>query len=277
MRIDEDLWPQVRLHAWKWQMSRRSVSGIIWHATRSGIPGRTAAEEYQSAKWWFASPNNCVLLENGTAYGGIANYLIGGGRILRAVPEDLVPTYSAGVHDFVAISIEVAQATAGDPFDPRDIALCHELADELARRYGFPRRRIPFVDAANTGWPGEVGHEDTAQGRRQGKTDPGPRFWEQYQQEAARMATLDDLLAVVVGNGIDAVCRPGTEDLFPPGTPPIPWDDDGPVHRLTGAAALEYAKRTGISLALGLQRTQRALGAHLGEHRNPTAPPASPS
>lgn len=132
------------------------------------------------------------------------------------------------------------------------------------------------MDEANTGWPGEVGHEDTAQGRRQGKTDPGPRFWEQYLQEATRMATLEDLLAVVVGNGIDAVCLPGTEDLFPPGATPIPWELEGPVYRLTGATALEYAKRTGISLALGLQRTQRALGAHLAEHQGRSQPPNEP-
>lgn len=117
-------WPQIRPQSWKWRTDRRGIFGIIWHATRSGIPGRTAAQEYQSAKWWFASPANRLAPQHGQPYAGIANYLIGGGRILRAVPEDLVPTHSAGMHDFAAISIEVAQATADEPFDPRDIALC---------------------------------------------------------------------------------------------------------------------------------------------------------
>jgi hypothetical protein len=87
------------------------------------------------------------------------------------------------VHDFRAISVEVGQATRDTPFDGEDIALCRELAAELAARYGFPLGRIPFVDPQNSGWPGEVGHEDTAQGRSAGKSDPGPLFWAAYHEE----------------------------------------------------------------------------------------------
>ncbi|MGH2608490.1 MAG: peptidoglycan recognition protein family protein, partial [Tepidiformaceae bacterium] len=133
MQIDDDLWPAVRGHAWKWQGGRVEVAGIIWHATRSGIAGRTAAQEYGSALNWFRSPNNVVRDTAGDPwYGAMAHYVIGGGRVCRALPEELVPRFSAGVHDFRAISVEVGQATRDTAFDPRDIALCRELAAELS-------------------------------------------------------------------------------------------------------------------------------------------------
>jgi hypothetical protein len=114
--------------------------------------------------------------------------------VCRALPEELVPRFSAGVHDFRAISVEVGQATRTTPFDPRDIALCRELAAELTGRYGFRLGRIPFVDANNGGWPGEVGHEDTAQGRAAGKSDPGPLFWEAYLEEDTMDRELEEAL-----------------------------------------------------------------------------------
>jgi len=181
MNVDIDLWPQIRPHGWKWQR-RVGVRGIIWHATRSGIAGRTAAEEFSSTCNWFVSPNNRVDFP-GDMYAGMSNLVIGGGRIARAVPFEYAPHYSAGVHDQMAISIEVAQATNETPYDPRDIALCHDVARELAATYGFALGRLPYVGGANAEFPGEVGHEDTAQGRGQGKSDPGALFWAAYLEE----------------------------------------------------------------------------------------------
>jgi hypothetical protein len=110
----------------------------------------------------------------------MSNYIVGGGKICLSVPEEYVPRFSAGIHDFRAISVEVGQGTNDDAYDPRDIDLVHELVSELSSKYKFTTNRIAYVDGNNYGWPGLVGHEDTAQGRGQGKSDPGHLFWEAY-------------------------------------------------------------------------------------------------
>lgn len=246
MKIDDDLWPTVKQHGWKWQAGRTAIVGIIWHATRSGIPGRTPAQEYTSCLNWFASPNNRTVDPQGRIYGGMTHYCIGGGKVLRAVPEELVPRFSAGVHDFYAISVEVGQNLNSTPYHPRDIEICHELAADLSSRYGFKPGRLPFVDGNNSQWPGEVGHEDTAQGRGQGKSDPGPLFWQQYLKEGAmtpaeleRMERLERLMG---GNGIRR------------------QKPDGTYETLTGEAALANLDERGLSLHLGLDLTQERVG-----------------
>ena len=198
MDIDRDLWPAIRQHTWKWTSDRVDVRGIIWHATRSGLPGRTAAVEFESACNWFLSPNNRTGGE--VPYGGMSHYIIGGGRVARCVPEELVPHYSAGVHDRMAISVEVGQGTNSDRYEERDIELCRELAAELSARYGFPLVRIPFVGAGNQGWPGMVGHEDTAQGRGQGKSDPGPLFWTAWEDLAMTDPLVERLIVALFGD-----------------------------------------------------------------------------
>lgn len=67
---------------------------------------------------------------------------------------------------------------------------------------------------------------------------------------------MDRMEAVVAGNGFDAICRPGTEDLFPAGTAVVPEGMDGAKIRLTGPAAVEYCKRRGFSLALAIEMVQ---------------------
>lgn len=193
MRFDDDIWPVVEGHTWKWQGDRVRIAGIVWHATRSTLPF-TAEKEYQATLNWFRSPNNFVDVDDVPAsqggnpnrkfYSGMSNYVIGGGRICRAVPEDFVPRFSAGIHDFHAISVEVAQGTAGTEYDERDIALCHQFAEEASREFGFALGRLPTLDGGNTQLPGEVGHENTLQGSQQGKSDPGPLFWKAYSEDA---------------------------------------------------------------------------------------------
>src|SRR3990167_1038813 len=70
--------------------------------------------------------------------------------------------------------------------------------------------------------------------------------------EEVDLNRLERLEAVVIGNGFDAICRPGTEDLFPAGTPVVPEGQGGSVVRLTGEPAVEYAKRRGFSLGLAI-------------------------
>lgn len=261
MKIDVDLWPQIQPHAWKYQSGRVDVVGIIWHATRSGIPNRPAALEFQSACNWFISPHNAVLDSAGNKwYSGMSSYIIGGGRVARAVPEELVPRFSAGIHDFRAISIEMAQGTNGDPYEERDVLLSRELATELATKYGFPLGRIPFVNANNQGWPGEVGHEDTAQGRQQGKSDPGSLWWTQYNMEDGmtpnELYRLERMEKILGGFGI-------AKD-------PVAYVASGqdPSLLIFGEEALEYAFGKQWSAFLGVGITRAELGVHLTGHND---------
>ena len=198
IRIDDNIWPIVQQHAWKWQRRGEPITGIIWHCTRSGQANFSPLTEYGATLNWFRSPNNVVRDQNGNPfYAGMSNYVVGGGRLCLSVPEDLAPRYSAGIHDFSSISVEVAQPLNGMPFDPRDIAICRALADDLASRFPIPRGRLLFARGTVEG---EVGHEDTAQGRGQGKSDPGELFWQSYMEEdMAADPRVDALIAALGG------------------------------------------------------------------------------
>ncbi len=251
MRIDDDIWNDVRPHQWKWQVGRIDTVGIIWHATRSGIPNRTGLQEYYSALNWFKSPNNVVRDSAGNPwYGGLAHYIVGGGRVCRVLPEEYVPRFSAGTHDFRAISIEVGQGTNDTPYDPRDIELCHELAEELSSRYGFHLGRIPFIDGDNRGWPGEVGHEDTAQGRQSGKSDPGPLFWQSYMAEGKNEMNEKERRLMLLMASVLAGHPNGEE--FKTVEEALPF--------------YESYEANDLRFSIGLGQTQALLNKHINEH-----------
>ena len=197
IRIDDNIWPIVQQHGWKWQRRGEPITGIIWHCTRSGQANFSPETEYGATLNWFRSPSNVVRDQNGNPfYAGMANYVVGGGRLCLSVPEELAPRYSAGIHDFSSISVEVAQPLNGMPFDPRDIAICRALADDLASRFPIPRGRLLFARGSVVG---EVGHEDTAQGRGQGKSDPGELFWQSYMEEDMADPRVDQIIAALGG------------------------------------------------------------------------------
>lgn len=267
--VDDVIWDAVKPHSWKYSIGRQRVRGILWHSTRSGRGEFTVEQEYGATLNWFRSPNNLVRDNAGNPwYGALTHYVIGGGRVCLALPEEHSPRYSAGVHDEHAISVEVAQATPTTPYDPRDIKLARRLAEDLAERYGFPLRRIPFVDGGNIGWPGEVGHEDTEQGRRQGKSDPGPLFWAQYlapeEAEMADNARLARLEALLAGNGVDVTVEAKHANALAAAgvTAKV-----GERLRLTGEAALAFAHAMGWSITLGLGQV-RVDVEDLGRHHH---------
>lgn len=279
MQFTDDIWPIVRGHGWKYQGGRIDISGAIIHATRSGIPNRPAWLEYNSAVNWMKSEHNFVDVNgipagaggnpNAKWYGGMSSVIIGGGKTCHVMPDEMVPRFSAGTHDFRALSIEMGQGTINDRYDDKDIDLLWNYLNEKSVKYVFPITRIPFVDGANRGWPGLVGHEDTAQGKGQGKSDPGAIFWQQF-MEAGKFSMEDRELLYKIADavcrtGIDATCYPNTAHLFPPGTPvtqegqwpPTP----GSTVRLTGDNAVEYSHIRGFSFALGLRYAQFDIGS----------------
>lgn len=263
MKIDVDLWPQIREHRWKWADIRIDYRGILWHATRSGIYyGEPKAPfgfpwsvgwEFTSTVNWFLSPNNG---KRGTEIAGMANYIVGDGKIALCVPEELVPRYSAGVHDRRGISIEVCQPTNDTAYAPGDILLARELrADIMARHPEMAPGRVAWVGASNAPWfPSEVGHEDTAQGKGQGKSDPGAMFWSAYLEDEMSIEAEQLLLRVcdVVGGHPNGVNYQSVSEALP---------------------YFNAFSANDIILSLGLGNTQgdvaalqQALAKHLNDH-----------
>lgn len=107
-------------------------------------------------------------------------------------------------------------------------------------------------------WPVLWGHQFTSTMAIAGRNrDVSEIYAEVFDMEALdRLARLE---AIVIGNGFDAICRPGTEELFPSGTVVTAEGQDLPRDqwiRLTGEAAIEYARRRGFSLALAIEQVQ---------------------
>lgn len=172
--IRDSIWPQVQPHEWKWRLRRPGrITGILWHTTRGGqwYDGNTELGAYIN---WCRSPNNRVS-HTGGDYARIASYGIGPGRIVECVPDDYVPAWSSYPSDLHVLSVEVAQSNPGQFIERETIEACVVFAREKARQYGFPLTRVFPSDDGE--WTGMAGHEDTVQGRAQGKTDPGPEFW----------------------------------------------------------------------------------------------------
>ena len=173
----DSIWPQVKQHAWKWRVRTQPITGILWHSTRGGqwYDGSTELGAFIN---WERSPNNLANQTLFPAYGSMASYGIGPGRIVECVPDGYIPAWSSHPSDEHVISVEVAQSNLGQPIEAETIAACVEFAKEMSERYGFPLERVYPTD--DRYWSGMSGHEDTRQGKASGKSDPGDAFWEPF-------------------------------------------------------------------------------------------------
>lgn len=168
-----DLWPQVRMHSWKFAPRTQPIDALLWHATRGGqgYPGTIELDAYCN---WAVSPNN----RRPSGYAGIANVGIGPQGVVLCVPLEMRPTHSSWPSDEHAISIEVAQSDFGQPIEAATIEHCARFAEYCRAQFGIPQLWVfPTNDRQ---WKGEAGHEDTVQGKSQGKSDPGFAFWHPY-------------------------------------------------------------------------------------------------
>lgn len=258
-----------------YQSRGQVIAGVTIHITASGEPD---GDDGPRTEGWWNNPQNdkggwgsfadALIYEDGTQVEctdidhEFAAWTAGYGTDQR--------TWALGI---LFIQLELAKGTIAEPWRPEQIDSAAQWVAEWSRKYDFPLERVEYEDQLGPPIRGINTHAGSANGRAYGKADPGENFpWDEFLAKARRyraemegkgMSRLDDLIAVVLGNGYDAVCRPGTEDLFPEGTEAVPYGKDGPTHRLTGDAALAYARRTGQSLFLGLQHTQRALNEHV--------------
>lgn len=171
--VRRTIWHDVRAHEWKFTRRTRPIVGIVWHTTRGnqGYPGKKELSAFVN---WAISPNN-KNTRSGSPAAGISNYGIGPGEIIEVIPDTYEARFSSWPADTIALSVEVAQSNKGQRIEPETIAACVAFAREKAAQYGFPLVRVfPTNDRT---WTGMTGHEDTIQGKAQGKSDPGPEFW----------------------------------------------------------------------------------------------------
>lgn len=177
MTIQRDsIWDQVKGHAWKWRFRTQPITGVLIHCTRGG-QWYDGATELGAFLNWARSANNRIPYVGGD-YAGIANYGTGPNRIVEVVPDEVVPAWSSHPSDEHVVSIEVAQSNLGQAIEPETIAATVHLVRELQAEHKFPLTRVYPVN--DWEWSGMAGHEDTVQGKAQGKSDPGAAFWEPF-------------------------------------------------------------------------------------------------
>ena len=140
------------------------------HATRSGQANRTSIAghrlETRSTINWFLSP----------ASRASSNLIVSAVEIVRMVSDEDY-AWHAKEHSDWMYSIETTQALPADPY----LDGHYELLARAGRHYvslGVPPVYLPHF---SNGMAGFTGHEDSEQGVRDGKSDPGPEFdWPRF-------------------------------------------------------------------------------------------------
>lgn len=199
--VRDSIWSQVKPHTWKYRPRTQPITGILWHSTRGGqwYDGNTELGAFIN---WERSPNNKANQTLFPDYGGMASYGIGPNRIVEVMPDGYIPAWSSHPSDEHVISVEVAQSNHGQPIDRTTIQACVVFAREMAKRYGFPLTRVYPVN--DWTWSGMAGHEDTVQGKAQGKSDPGAAFWEPFMAALEGDEMTKEEIEALVNQRVDA-------------------------------------------------------------------------
>lgn len=190
----------ARIPAWLRKPRTQPVQIILIHATRGDI---ATEAQYRATVNWFTSAGNRAKDGGGNPldFGSQSDFCVGAqGEIAQFGDYHATrPNWSAGFGvsfadnavDDHAISIEVAQRQASDPYTPASIDALVWLCARLASEYSVPIVHIPSWDQSRR-QPvprGFIGHEETANGRKLGKSDPGPMFpWPAFLQRLGTQA-----------------------------------------------------------------------------------------
>jgi hypothetical protein len=164
------------------------IVGVTLHSTRSGVRD---GDDGPRTERWATNADNRVIDRGGSVSGSFQDIIIfeDGTQVECCDWETEMPTWTAGygidpntwAMSDNYIQIELSQGTVDEPFDKRCIDSAAQLVAELAHRYGFPIRRIPYIDQLGTPPAGITSHEDCANGRYYKKSDPGPIFpWDAF-------------------------------------------------------------------------------------------------
>ncbi|HLF78714.1 MAG TPA: N-acetylmuramoyl-L-alanine amidase [Dehalococcoidia bacterium] len=217
---------------------------IIVHATRGA---NTQAAQYGATKNWFVSDGNRGLNNDGTRadWGGAAHVVISNeGQLCRFIDDSRAPRFSAAYGanfpplgwsaDDWGLSMELAQSDKQEDFADATIERAAAQAADWCRRFSIPPVRLGRIDQSGAipTISGIVGHDETENGRKLSKTDPGSKFpW-------------DDFMGRVVGY-LNGTRDPG---MVVPPPPPPPREPEAP------AVPLAFRRHNGgfVDLALPL-------------------------
>ncbi len=141
-----------------------STKTVIIHGTRSGKS---------------MNPSEFIgTLNYMSRYGTTSSHLVIGreaNQTARVVPDDLRAHHAAEDNDN-AWGIEVCQGVESDGFTDAQYEQLRLAGLHYMKEFGVPARH-----ARSSTEPGFIGHEETAQGKRDGKSDPGRLFdWDRF-------------------------------------------------------------------------------------------------
>jgi hypothetical protein len=142
---------------------RSETMGVVIHATRG--KATSLDDEYRGSVSWLSTPRSEVS----------AHFCVGPTEVTRLVhDEDLA--WHAQENNHTHLGIEICQPETQPDYTDFQYRATAEIVRGWARRYGFPTKRV-----LSQTQPGIIGHEDSEQGKRNGKSDPGPRFsWDRF-------------------------------------------------------------------------------------------------
>jgi hypothetical protein len=207
---DETIQPQPWLAV---PRGPREIRLIVLHSTRGPT---TQDRQYEATKNTLLSEGN-----NQGGWGSSTNRIISHeGQMCVCWPDDMSPTYSCGFGfnfsdwavDWHAISFELAQSTLTEDFAAPTIDRAVKEVALLCRKYDIPPVWLDHVDQTGAVPRGITGHENTDNGRRYQKSDPGSL------DRGGRFDTAAFIARVRAEMGLPPV--PGAADT--PVTPPTP-------------------------------------------------------
>ena len=167
---DETITPQP----WLAVVRPQPIRLIVMHATRGDVIQEL---QYTATKNWLLSPDN-----GNQKWGSSTNRVISHeGQMCTCWPDDMSPTYSAGFGDdntdwaidWYAISFELAQRSFDEEFAEPTLARAAKEVAQLCQKHNIPPVWLDHVDQSAAVPTGITGHENTDNGIKLGKTDPG--------------------------------------------------------------------------------------------------------
>jgi hypothetical protein len=152
----------------------KAIRGVFIHATRSG---HSEGDDGPGTENWASNPSNTGAFWDALIYED--------GQQVKCTnwEQDEQPLWAAGYGNSGTwsaqdnyIHIEFAQGTIDDEFTAAQLESGAQWIAEMARVHAFPVQRIAFLAQTGERPYGLADHENSANGRKLGKSDPGYRF-----------------------------------------------------------------------------------------------------
>ena len=238
----------------------KNIRGVFIHSTRGGSTDPNY-DDGPGTEAWGNSASNTGAFWDGLIYRT--------GQQVKCTnwEQDEQPLWAAGWGEAGTwsaqenyIHLEFAQSTINQLFSEEELESGAQWCAELARTYKFPVERIQFLSQTGAAPGGFCDHQNSANGKKLGKTDPGPLFpWGAFLGrvrelvEPVKPVTLEEVVAAL--GGFDAIRA---------------WNTKG--NSLLAGYALEQAEQNQIQEAV--EALKRQLAEHIATaHNNGKVPP----